>query len=359
MKSFLFATFLIGVLGNLNAQRTEFIITGKVLDQSTQLPLAGGSVFCQNTTIGTITNSEGNFTLRLPNGGYDLIVSYTGYETFSQRINDENASSPLLIELKKQDKSLEEVAVVGSNEVADGWAKYGQFFLDNFIGTTPNASSCKLENSDSLRFLYYKKRNKLKIQAKSDLVIVNNSLGYKIRYQLDSFVHEYSNGISTFSGYPLFEELNGTDSQKTVWNMNRAKAYNGSRMHFMRSWYDSSLTRQGFAIERLPDSMAIEGTLITNPFDSSFYHADSSDVEIDLKGRLRIIYRPETPDPQYLALYKLSPHTRVQISVFEIADVFIIEKNGYFYEQSDLVNLGYWAWEKLADALPFDYSPPH
>ncbi|HYJ38846.1 MAG TPA: carboxypeptidase-like regulatory domain-containing protein, partial [Chitinophagaceae bacterium] len=156
MKSFLFATFLIGVLGNLNAQRTEFIITGKVLDQSTQLPLAGGSVFCQNTTIGTITNSEGNFTLRLPNGGYDLIVSYTGYETFSQRINDENASSPLLIELKKQDKSLEEVAVVGSNEVADGWTKYGQFFLDNFIGTTPNASSCKLENSDSLRFFYYK-----------------------------------------------------------------------------------------------------------------------------------------------------------------------------------------------------------
>jgi hypothetical protein len=343
--------------GNLLAQRADFVITGKVIDQSTQLPLSGASIFCQNTTIGVISNSEGSFTIRLPNGGYDLIVSYTGYETFSQRINSDNGLAPLQVELKMQDKSMQEVAVVGSNELPDGWARYGQFFLDNFIGSTPNAATCKLENSDSLRFYYYKKRNKLKILAKSDLVILNYSLGYKIRYQLDSFVHEYSSGISTFSGYPLFEEMEGTDSQKVAWNRNRAKAYSGSRMHFMRSWYDSSLTSQGFTIERIQDSTALEGVPITNPFDSTFYHADSADVEIDLKGRLRVIYRPELPDPHYLSQYKLSPHTRVQISLVEIGDVFIIEKNGYFYEQADLVNIGYWAWEKLGDALPYNYLP--
>ena len=35
--------------------------------------------FCQNTTTGTISNNEGQFGLRLNNGGYDLIISYTGY----------------------------------------------------------------------------------------------------------------------------------------------------------------------------------------------------------------------------------------------------------------------------------------
>src|SRR4030095_1024165 len=271
MKRWLWVGFFFFILDNLHAQQAEYIITGKVIDQSTQLPLAGASVFCQNTTIGVISNSEGNFTLRLPNGGYDLIISYTGYETFQQRISSENATTPLSIELKKQDKSLQEVAVVGTNEVADGWTKYGQVFLANFIGTTTNAALCKLENRDSLHFYYSKRRNKLKILTNSELVIVNNALGYKIRYQLDSFVHEYANGISTFSGYPLFEEMDGSDSQKVVWNTNRIKAYNGSRMHFMRSWYDSSLANQGFVIERMPDSTAVEGVPLANAFDSSFY----------------------------------------------------------------------------------------
>jgi hypothetical protein len=332
----------------LYAQQGEFTVTGKITDQSTQQPLSGASVFCQNTTIGVVSNSDGNFSLRLPAGGYDLIVSYTGYETFVQRINGDLAAAPLMIEMRKQDKVMEEVAVVASNEVADGWAKYGKFFLENFIGTTPNATNCKVENTDSLHFYFSKKRNRLKILTPAELVISNIALGYRIRYQLDSFVHEYNDAISTFSGYPLFEEMDGTDSQKLVWNTNRAKAYNGSRMHFMRSWYDGSLTNQGFVVERLPDSTSIYGVVIENPFDSTFYHADSSDVEINLKGSFRIVYRSEMPDPDYLSLYKFSPHTRAQISVIDISDVFIIERNGYFYEQSDMVNSGYWSWERIS-----------
>src|SRR5215510_9321773 len=108
VKRWLWLTFFVLFLGNVTAQQSEYVITGKVIDQSTQLPLAGASVFCQNTTIGVISNSEGNFTMRLPNGGYDLIVSYTGYETFQQRINNENAGTPISIELQKQDKSLQE-----------------------------------------------------------------------------------------------------------------------------------------------------------------------------------------------------------------------------------------------------------
>ena len=48
---------------------------------------------------------------------------------------------------------------------------------------------------------------------------------------------------------------------------------------------------------------------------------------------------------------------RVQISAIDVADVFVIEENGYFYEQGDVVNTGYWAWEKIAEALPYDYWP--
>jgi CarboxypepD_reg-like domain len=100
----------------------EFTTSGKVTDAVTKLPMAGASVFCQNTTRGTMTNSDGFFSLQLSNGGYDLIISYTGYETQVVRISTTEAAN-LSIELKQKEKSLQEVAVVGTNEVADGLAK--------------------------------------------------------------------------------------------------------------------------------------------------------------------------------------------------------------------------------------------
>ena len=52
-----------------------FPVSGKVVDETTKNPLPGASVFCQNTTSGTITNNDGAFFLRLNNGGYDLVIS--------------------------------------------------------------------------------------------------------------------------------------------------------------------------------------------------------------------------------------------------------------------------------------------
>lgn len=359
MRKWMSLLFVAGLALQSYSQRNDYLITGKVVDQSTGLPLAGASVFCQNTTLGTISNNEGVFRLQVPNGGYDLIVSYTGFETNSMRVSNELAAQPLTIELKKQDKTMQEVAVVGSTELADGWEKYGKFFVDHFIGNTPNASLCVLENREALRFFYSKKRNRLKILTREDLIITNKALGYKIRYQLDSFVFEYNSQVSTFTGYPLFEEMSGSDTEKTAWNANREKAYFGSRLHFMRSWYDSSLTQQGYALEKITDMRAAEGVKIENPYDSSFYLVDTTnnDTEITFPGRIRITYREEMPDPAYLAQYKLPKFMRVQISAIDVADFFIIEENGYFYEQSTVVNTGYWAWEKIAEALPYDYWP--
>jgi hypothetical protein len=32
-------------------------------------------------------------------------------------------------------------------------------------------------------------------------------------------------------------------------------------------------------------------------------------------------------------------------------------ENGYYYDQRDLVNQGYWSWKNIADLLPYDYHP--
>ena len=53
--------------------------------------------------------------LRLTNGGYDMIVSYTGYETQVIRIGkDRKDKDSLNIQMKEEDKALGEAIVTGS-----------------------------------------------------------------------------------------------------------------------------------------------------------------------------------------------------------------------------------------------------
>jgi hypothetical protein len=338
------------------SQEKTFPIDGVILDNNGQ-PLTGASVFCQNTTVGTLSKSDGSFHLRLANGGYDLVISYTGFETQILRIGkDHPATDTLRIQLKEQDKSLEQAVVTGSAEVADGWEKYGQFFLDNFIGTTPNAGQCTLDNKEVLKFYFYKKRNKLRVKATDPLIVTNNALGYRIKYQLDSFVYDYTGNIGSYTGYPLFENLDGSPDQLQTWKTNRLNSYAGSRLHFIRSWYDSTLDDEGFVLE-----MATAGSnamkRVEDPYDPKFCSRDSGDLQINIQGRLRVSYTGRAPDRKYLVQNKYPLSTAAQISALDITDAFVIQENGYFYDQSDVSNIGYWSWKKLAELLPYDYMP--
>jgi hypothetical protein len=186
--------------------QSGFTVSGKVFDSASKEPLAFASVFCQNTTQGTATNKEGTFHLSLKEGGYDLVITYTGYRSKMIRISPEMKTNELEIEMVKEEKSIEEVVIRSSNEVKDGWTKYGKFFLENFIGTTPFSSRCVLVNPEVLKFYYFKKSEKLKVLADSPLIIYNNALGYNLRYNLDSFLFMYKTDICSYTGLSFYEE---------------------------------------------------------------------------------------------------------------------------------------------------------
>jgi len=145
----------------LFSQQSYYYVTGKIIDAVTKAPLPAASIFAQNTTIGTAADAAGNFKLSLPDGGYDLIITSIGYQPEVRRISaSENNSRNIVIELKQKDKSLNDVVI--SNEVADGWEKYGTFFLENFIGKTTNSNSCTIANKEVLKFYFSAKKNHFK-----------------------------------------------------------------------------------------------------------------------------------------------------------------------------------------------------
>ncbi|GAA4343579.1 TonB-dependent receptor [Flaviaesturariibacter amylovorans] len=90
------------------AQNT-LTVKGRITDDAAQ-PLAGVSVVEKGSANGTTTNAAGTYTLRVSNGAALLQISYTGFETREQPVNNQ---ALLNVSLTPDNKSLAQVVVVG------------------------------------------------------------------------------------------------------------------------------------------------------------------------------------------------------------------------------------------------------
>jgi TonB-linked SusC/RagA family outer membrane protein len=92
-----------------NAQQNTKTITGKVVTTSGE-PLPGVSVVIPGTTQGTVTDVDGNFSLRVPTETQTLQFSFIGMKTQSVNISGRDSVS---IVMEEEAIGLEEVVAVG------------------------------------------------------------------------------------------------------------------------------------------------------------------------------------------------------------------------------------------------------
>lgn len=88
-------------------------INGKVIDASGS-PLTGVSVVVKGTTMGLITNINGEFTIKAPENG-TLSFTYIGYISQEVKISKQKT---IKVTLKEDNKVLNEVVVVGYGKMA-------------------------------------------------------------------------------------------------------------------------------------------------------------------------------------------------------------------------------------------------
>ena len=84
-------------------------ITGVVLDQKGDAVI-GASVLVKGTDVGTATDVDGNFSLRIPNESAVLQISYLGYKTQEIRVGSQRKMD---VTLSEDNKLLSEVVVIG------------------------------------------------------------------------------------------------------------------------------------------------------------------------------------------------------------------------------------------------------
>lgn len=102
---------LILLLSVIVTHAQQFNLTGTVVDKKSNEPIIGASVLIKGTSLGTITDLEGKFTLKDVSKGNVLSVSYVGYRQQDILLNGNQKT--LSIQMEEDSEILDEVVVVG------------------------------------------------------------------------------------------------------------------------------------------------------------------------------------------------------------------------------------------------------
>ena len=133
MRKILVTALLAWTMGVAWAQ--DVAVHGRVVDNAGQ-PLPGVNIVVDGTTIGTVTDMDGNYTISAPRGA-SLVYTFIGYN--ENRVEMEDGRNRYDVTLNEMISDLSEIVVVGygvqkKSVVTASIAKVG---ADDLSGTTP------------------------------------------------------------------------------------------------------------------------------------------------------------------------------------------------------------------------------
>ena len=372
-------------------------------------PLENVAVYLNNTMLGTTTNADGEFSIPVKEGQYELIVSYLGYKKINYSLNTTTYTKPLVFALEENQNVLDEI-IIKKTVYDDEWKYNLASFKKHFIGTTELSIDCKILNPEVLHFEYNAKENILTAFARKPLQLKHKNLGYLITYELESFVR--NKNYITYLGYSRYQELKGRKRKQKRWKKNRLKAYNGSVTHFLKSLLNDTFTNEGFIVnqfKRVPNPerpseddikkarevMRLNKSLVidfSRKENKALTTLDSAWVTIK-KARLPksrdYLYKSKLKKDDILTFknhaYYLSFDNNLSIVYTkEKEEMAFITRNAFskkrdpLYQTSSFIPLkkdiildirgvlvnplevfleGYWSYEKFGNSLPLDYVP--
>ena len=84
-------------------------VSGTVISGADNYPIIGANILVKGTTIGTITDVDGNFSFEAPQGS-TLVISYIGYQAQEIKVS---GNAPIKVVLSEDSEKLDEVVVIG------------------------------------------------------------------------------------------------------------------------------------------------------------------------------------------------------------------------------------------------------
>ena len=107
---------LLGLLLSLSLSAQDIAVKGHVKDHTGE-PLIGANILIKGTSVGTISDVDGNFTLK---AAVNDILSITCIGFKGQELTVTGSNTPLVITLQEDTEMLDEVVVIGYGQMKKG-----------------------------------------------------------------------------------------------------------------------------------------------------------------------------------------------------------------------------------------------
>jgi hypothetical protein len=322
------------ILFNIFTAGYSQVIKGKVMDSNTQAGIDFAAVYFSGTSQGTFTNQKGYFELDISlYKSLPLTISALGY--YSVSLTNISYNKPYFIYLSPKEYELSEVVITAKSNPLKRRINLNTFKRE-FLGTTPNARSCYLENENDIMLTFKPESDTLVAFSSNPIIIYNRALGYKIIYYLDKFEYCSSEDYLKLLGQYIFiaDTTNFINLQEQF-DKKRKNAYLGSRMHFFRSLWENNLDQAGFVIKDYAG--------VRLPYEKIVTQIDS------LNGSIKSKYI-KYPGKLFVFYHSVSLS---QIDV--IKDGVYFTENGYF-DPLGIFWQGEMAKTRIGDLLPFEYE---
>lgn len=364
----------------LYSQNIRNGLKGKVVNVETNEPIQYATIFLAYTSIGTLTDENGEYSLSgITDGNYEIVCAAVGYEKVNKHLLIVGSKIfDTKFHLKQVPIQIGEVNITAS--IPEDWEDNLLKFTKEFLGESTIARQCIISNPEVIDFEI--KENRLFASSKKPLYVINKALGYKLTVFIKHFEWDVDYDEGKYAYDPFFESLISEDSAQQIrWEENRKIAYLGSFNHFLRSNASNTGFDDGFRLM----------------LNSSEDQLKKNNYNIRAKNQ---IFRKnwQTKDEYYGVLLAFMKNTANNNFVFETEDqIFVIfgnegeDTNFKWYKsrvfgngekkeyQSSSLNLpmgrltfnkegnildktmfntslsGYWAWKRVGDLLPNDY----
>lgn len=322
-------------------------LNGSVFDEN-KSPIPGVSIYIDGTTIGTITDGNGKYSLDVnQNPNALLIIRALGYETIIiQKPLENNNLSWYLIPKQTQ---LREVVIK-----KDYFTRKQKLavFREQLLGQTKAGKSCSIDNEDDVIFDYDYKKNILYASLDNPLRITNKYLGYNIEFNLEEFYVKFNRKSiksidateSFYLGTSLYREVKKDAKIEKI----RSKAYDESIMNFFKVLANNSWKEEKYAFYKgsYPASPEKYFT-ITTEGDYKKISLLHNDIENVLT---------KNGQPKFHASYNLL-HKKKQSSVIFSTNEFYIDQFGNNSNNAEIKFSGYLGTKRLGDLMPSNYLP--
>ena len=238
------------IITGISAYSQGFMVSGKIEDIVSGMPIPDATLYINGTSKGTITGLDGGFKLSEVVLPCELIISHVSYELKKIPLQDASSLENLWFGLDQKLVILEEVTVIHERLRKE----YLRRFKTWFLGRDYEKYNADIINDSVLIFSIYN-NEQFSVYANEPIIVDLPATGYSLKVDLVKFDLQYEEELwgyhCSILGFYYFNPIDPeTHRQQRIIARNRTEHYYNSIMHFCRSLYHNSLAENGYVFER-------------------------------------------------------------------------------------------------------------